>query len=157
MIVVIASGIYGVIAYATLPQTLARSAERQTRAEMMEGLRAIDRQLYEAAQPLGAREAQAVAAAMAADPFAAGLLRRLSGHDPQCATLAALAVLRAGSGSDVARVTGLLAKRRAVLDHVRSGMRTRALLEVWLRIHVPVTVALLAALAAHIVSVFYYW
>ena len=36
-------------------------------------------------------------------------------------------------------------------------MRLRALLEVWLFVHVPLTVALLAALTAHIVSVFYYW
>ena len=157
MIVVIASGIYGVIAYATLPQTLARSAERQTRAEMIDGLRAIDRQLNEAAQPLGAREAQAVAAAMAADPFAAGLMQRLAGRDPGCATLAALALVRDGAGADAARVKGLLAKRRAVLDQVRQAMRMRALLEVWLRVHVPVTVALLAALLAHVVSVFYYW
>jgi hypothetical protein len=36
-------------------------------------------------------------------------------------------------------------------------MRLKALLEIWLYVHVPATFALLAALAAHIVSVFYYW
>jgi hypothetical protein len=36
-------------------------------------------------------------------------------------------------------------------------MKIKALLEVWLFIHVPVTFALIAALAAHIVSVFFYW
>ena len=36
-------------------------------------------------------------------------------------------------------------------------MRLKALIEVWLYVHVPATFALLAALAAHIVSVFYYW
>ena len=36
-------------------------------------------------------------------------------------------------------------------------MQTKALLEIWLYIHVPLTIALLAALIAHIVSVFYYW
>jgi hypothetical protein len=30
-------------------------------------------------------------------------------------------------------------------------------LEVWLYIHVPLTFALIAALAAHIIAVFFYW
>ena len=159
MLIVVATGIYGVIAYATLPAAFSRGTERQTRGEMIDGLRAIDRQLLEAAQPLDAQSAQAVRAAMDQDPFAAGLRRRLSGHDPHCATLAAMTLLREARKQDAAvtRVIGLLAKRRAVLDRVRQAMRQRALLEVWLRVHVPVTIALLAALIAHIFSVFYYW
>jgi hypothetical protein len=31
------------------------------------------------------------------------------------------------------------------------------MLEIWLYIHVPFTFALIAALTAHIVSVFFYW
>jgi hypothetical protein len=31
------------------------------------------------------------------------------------------------------------------------------MLEVWLFIHIPLTIALIAALAAHVISVFYYW
>jgi hypothetical protein len=33
----------------------------------------------------------------------------------------------------------------------------KALLDVWLFVHIPATIALLAALAAHVISVFYYW
>jgi len=159
MLLVIATGVYGVIAYATLPAAFSRATDRQTRAEMIDGLRAIDRQLLEAAQPLDAGAAQAVRAAMGQDPFAAGLMRRLSGHDPHCATLSAIGLLRDGRAPDAAvtRVIGLLAKRRAVLDRVRQALRQHALLEVWLRVHVPATIALLAALLAHIISVFYYW
>jgi len=159
MVLVIATGIYGVIAYATLPAAFSRASDRQTRAEMIDGLRAIDRQLLEAAQPLNAGAAQAVRAAMDQDAFAAGLLRRLAGHDPGCATLAAISQLRDANAPDAgtARVIGLLAKRHAVLDRVRQAMRQRALLEVWLRVHVPVTLALIAALVAHVISVFYYW
>jgi hypothetical protein len=36
-------------------------------------------------------------------------------------------------------------------------MKLRALLDIWLYVHVPVTIALIAALTAHIISVFYYW
>ena len=109
---------YGVIAYAALPAAIARAEERQTRAEMVEGLRTVDRQLQEAAQPLDTQGAQLVGAAMAQDPFSAGLIRRLSGHDPHCATLAAIAGLResrVATTAEATRVIGLLAKRRAQL------------------------------------------
>ena len=35
--------------------------------------------------------------------------------------------------------------------------RLKAMLEIWLYVHVPATFALIAALIAHIVSVFFYW
>ena len=40
---------------------------------------------------------------------------------------------------------------------MRRHIRIRAALEIWLYVHVPATFALLAALTAHIVSVFFYW
>ena len=42
-------------------------------------------------------------------------------------------------------------------DRVRSDIRFRALLQVWLYVHVPLSFALLAALIAHVISVFYFW
>ncbi len=159
MLLVVGTGIYGVIAYATLPGMFARATARQTRAEMSDGLRVIDRQVREAAQPLDAAAAQAVSTALTTDIFAAGLWRRLAGHDPRCATQAAIAALRGHNPAapGIAQVIGLLVKRTALLDQVRQTMRQRALFEVWLRVHVPATVALIAALIAHIISAFYYW
>ena len=169
MMLVIGSGVYGISVYATLPSAVNRTrgdkeGDGETQAEMLEGLRAIDRQLLEAAQPLPGIEAEWVLTATAQSPFSAGLRERLTGSVRNCATSAAMDALRtppAGADAAVAaateRVGRLLRKRRAVLDRIRASMRTRALLEVWLYIHVPITVALLAALAAHIVSVFYYW
>jgi hypothetical protein len=157
MILVIASGTYGIIAYSTLPVAMSRERDQQTRPELIEGLRAIDRQLIEAAQPLGTQQAEAVLAATAQSPFDASLRERLAANPRHCATHAALDAL-AGFTSDAAqRVRGLLSRRLALLARIRAQMRMRALLEVWLHIHVPMTVALLAALTAHIVSVFYYW
>ena len=55
------------------------------------------------------------------------------------------------------KVAGLLQRRQSQLGQIRRHMRYKALLEVWLFIHIPATLALIAALAAHVVSVFYYW
>ena len=55
------------------------------------------------------------------------------------------------------QVAGLLTRKEAALARARRHIRLRALLEVWLYVHVPATIALLVALTAHIVSVFFYW
>ena len=154
MVLVIASGVYGIVVYATLPQALSDNRRELTRGQMLEALAAIDRQLEAAAQPLGRADADLVIAALAQDTFGPGLLARLTGRYRNCRTDAALAAL--GDAAD-ARVTALLGKRQAQLAQIRRAMKLRAMLEVWLYVHVPLTVLLLAALTAHIVSVFYYW
>jgi hypothetical protein len=65
---------------------------------------------------------------------------------------------RANLGGDpLEKVDTLLERKQAMLGKLRRHLKLRALLEVWLYVHVPATVALLAALSAHIVSVFFYW
>ena len=164
MMLVIVSGIYGIAVYATLPQALSNNRREMTQAQMVESLAAIDRQLDQAAQPLGREDADRVIAALEQDPFAPGLLARLSGRYRHCRTeraLAAFAGQMDGCADPLAppldRVVALLRKRDGQLEQIRRHLRLKAMLEVWLYVHVPVTVALLAALTAHIVSVFYYW
>jgi hypothetical protein len=68
------------------------------------------------------------------------------------------AVTASGEQADALEaVVKLLERKSAILGRIRQQMRIRALLEVWLYVHVPVTFALIAALIAHIVSVFFYW
>ena len=47
--------------------------------------------------------------------------------------------------------------RRAAVERIRREYRLLARLRLWLLVHVPLSVALVFALAAHIVSVFIYW
>ncbi len=162
MLLVIASGLFGVWAYAVLPAELSSNRETMTQGQMVEAIRALDRQLDEAAQPLARGPSDLVLQVLEEAPFAASLRARLSGRYPHCATrdaLAAFAALTHEYPEDAAlqRVELLLVRRRAQLDRLRRQMRLKALLEVWLYVHVPATMALLAALTAHIVSVFYYW
>lgn len=55
------------------------------------------------------------------------------------------------------RLLELLGRRQAVLKRLQRDIRYQARLEIWLYLHVPLTFALLAALLAHVVSVFFYW
>ncbi|MBA4766620.1 MAG: hypothetical protein H2049_03165 [Porphyrobacter sp.] len=156
MLLVIITGIYGVIVYATLPASLSANRKEMTRAQMLDALTAIDRQLESAAQPLGRAEADLVIDALGQDVFYGGALARLTGSYPGCKTARALKAMGTGSETE-ARVAALLEKRREQLVQIRGALRIRAMLEIWLFIHIPLTIALIAALTAHVISVFYYW
>lgn len=158
MMLVILSGIYGVAAYATLPDALSDNRAEMTRPQMIDAVVKLDQQLQAAAQPLADEEAEIVRLSLAEDPFRGGLVRRLTGNYSSCRNAKALRLMRARSGgAEAARVIELLERKAAALGRIRRHMRIRALLEVWLYVHVPLTFATIAALAAHIVSVFFYW
>jgi len=48
-------------------------------------------------------------------------------------------------------------RKQELVSRARRAVKLKARLDIWLYIHVPLTIALLAALTAHTVSVFYYW
>jgi hypothetical protein len=164
MMLVILSGLYGILVYNMLPQELGASRSEMTRPQMIDAVMKLDRQLETAAQPLGHEDTGIVRLSLGDNPFGGGLYRRLSGRYPRCRTGRALAELRlrlAVSTGEQAEalesVVALLERKSAALARIRQHLRVKALLEVWLYVHVPVTFALIAALAAHIVSVFFYW
>jgi hypothetical protein len=164
MVLVILSGIWGVISYATLPAALSNNRDERTQAQMLDDVRSIDRLLYDAAQPLSATDAAIVRGSLDSDPFAGSLWSRLTGRYGRCATARARASIRVHTadapdfGTDPReKVDVLLGRKQAALSRLRRHLKIRALLEVWLYVHVPLTFALIAALGAHIVSVFFYW
>lgn len=156
MMLVILSGFVGIILYASLPRLLSDNRGERTETQMVVELRTLDTQLHAAAQSLDGHHAALVRAALGDDPFAAGFWRRLTGRFPRGATRTALADFRRDP-SDAEQVIGLLERRAAMLAIMCRHMRLKAALEGWLYIHVPTTFALIAALTAHIVAVFFYW
>lgn len=164
MVLVIGSGIYGITVYATLPDELSDNRSSMTKSQMIETVTKLDRQLQIAAQPLSHSDTEIVRQSLAEDPFKAGLLRRLSGSDRGCGNARALRRLRdrtmlaTGAEADALQgIVQLMERKAAALQRIRGAMRIRALLEVWLYVHVPITFALIAALVVHVVSVFFYW
>ncbi len=51
----------------------------------------------------------------------------------------------------------LIAAKKALVKKVQQDVHYHTLLDSWLYIHIPLAIALLAALVVHVVSVFYYW
>ena len=54
-------------------------------------------------------------------------------------------------------LSDMLGAKQVVLGKLRNDICFHARLQIWLYLHVPLTFALIAALLAHVVSVFLYW
>lgn len=66
----------------------------------------------------------------------------------------------AGSSQDnenIQKLLDLIARRRDLTARINRDIQLHAQMQVWLYFHVPLTFALLAALLAHILTVFIYW
>ncbi len=164
MMFVIISGLFGIFAYSVVPQAMSANRDEMTEMQMLASLRSIDRQLHDSAQPLSHDAAEMVRSSLEQDPFGGGVIRRLSGNHRNCQTRAAWNAIHQRTGGRVdmgvdplEKVDALLSRKMSMLSRVRKHLRYKALLEFWLYIHVPTTFALIAALMAHIISVFFYW
>lgn len=60
------------------------------------------------------------------------------------------------SGS-LQKLLDLLSRRNALVARINHDINLHTRLQVWLLVHVPLSLALLAALIAHVFSVFFYW
>jgi len=164
MMLVILSGLYGVVVYAALPKRLSSNRRETTQKQMVEAIRSLDRQLNDAAQPLNQAQAAAVNLSIEESRIGGGFWRRLNTRPGDCGTRRAIAKLKGLSrnATEAERaaldtVGPLLDRKSEALLQLRRHVQTRALLSVWLGVHVPASIALLMALTAHIVSVFIYW
>jgi len=92
---------------------------------------------------------------------AAGGASSLPNLDQQAVIdIVAQRVPRANKRAEVANLhalLSLLSRRQAILRRLRNDVRLQGLLRIWLYVHVPITLGLLAALTAHIVATFVYW
>lgn len=55
------------------------------------------------------------------------------------------------------KLVDALSRKKALASRVGRDIQLQSLMELWLYVHVPLTFALLAALTAHIIIVFFYW
>mgnify|MGYP000725310248 CR=1 FL=1 len=167
MMVVIISGAFGIYFYANVPRVMSENRAETTQQEMINELNAIDDQLEDAARPLSPQYVSEVQKAINDTKLTGGLFSRISGKVNKCATARALARLREATegstsgldahGEDLGSVISILDRKSVMLNRVRRHVRYKSLLELWLYVHVPATFFLLAALTAHILSVFFYW
>lgn len=189
MVLVIASGAYGLVAYARYPRIITENRAQATREAWLDEIlelneRAIPladsitpdlhRTVLHSAEQLsiggGWRDQllgpRADARREEMDKVGDLLRRKLGATAGERATgveemifLSTTAIVTADRDPELERLKQLLellTRRNELVDRLNRDVQAHARLQVWLYLHVPLTAALLAALAAHIVAVFLY-
>jgi hypothetical protein len=164
MLAVVFSGIYGVVMYLRVPGAMTENMGEDTLAGIVVRLADLDREMRERALSLPDALLALVDRSVAGTRLGGGFLRIVTGHDPDCPTAAAVAqwpkAARALTG-EAARIDkevyALLLRKNQMLERARRDLSHKASLDLWLHFHVPLAFMLLAALVAHVVSVFIYW
>jgi hypothetical protein len=182
MCLVVGSGGVGVVLYLRYPRELSANRASLTREQLSEQLAEVDARSLRVASRLPpefqdlaqsvrdrTRLGDGVLALLGgADrsqvliPNAAGGSASLVTNSDQRAVIGFLSdrLSRSTEGAQTQAVSELLSlatARRAVLEQLRRDAQLKAWLQIWLYVHVPATCGLLAALIAHVLSVFLYW
>ncbi len=164
MLAVILSGFFGLIVYLRVPELMTNNRRGTTLVQMMHEISDLDAECRDAALALGDEINRIVLSAALNTRIGGNVIRQLSGNDPDCATRQASRSVRhladhaPSDQSEAYRsLLALLARKEELLARARRDVRYKALLDIWLFFHVPLSFALLAALIAHIVAVFFYW
>jgi hypothetical protein len=180
MVLVVASGLYGVVIYIRYPERLSKNRDGANRSELHDQLGDIDRRSKRIAETLPQEFQELVTSGISRTLLGGSVWARLRGKDQS------QVVLQRGGGSEVVANAGqeaaldwladqqsrsddpevaaaigelsaLIRNKRRLLKTLTEDMRLQATIEVWLYVHVPLTAGLLMALGVHIITVFMYW
>lgn len=195
MLLVIGSGIYGIVVYARHPELITANRDQGTRDAWLAELDEINDQSLKLADSLDAEVHQVVVQSIDRIRIGGGVREQLFGpREPlrrafervekelgmttrfmasqvamkrpsalapdTSSTVAFMAGELAGGNQDnenAQKLLDLIARRRDLTTRINRDIRLHAQMQIWLYVHVPLSFALLAALTAHILSVFIYW
>ena len=182
MVGVILSGFFGLFAYLSYPRKLARVRSGRRRKDWLIELNELDAEIQGMVRRCDAHTLAVVESALDRTRLGGGVFAQLGGRDrslvvdpgqPQGDSKLVAnrdqdvvidylsgSIPRAGKREEALLLQDLLrlfGRRRSVLRRLRHDIRLMSWLRVWLYVHVPLTVAMLAALVVHILAVFLYW
>lgn len=165
MLVVVISGIYGVLVFLREPERMTTNMGEDDIPSLMLQIQEVDQQAARLALQLPDEFNNLVQAAAHQTRLQGSVFqhafRTLSRRCPTSRAVERMQQLNRKLKDEVARqgreVHGLMLARRTAVEKIRAEFRSIARLRLWLLIHVPLSFALLFALTSHIVSVFIYW
>jgi hypothetical protein len=164
MAVVVLSGFYGIFIYLRVPPAITLNLGDETLGGMLQQVADLDREIQRGALSLPDEVLHVVDRSVKETRLGGSFWRIVTGTDARCPTARAVKVLPemtkrlTGERAQANRaVYSLVLEKHALLQRMRRDLRYKALLDLWLYVHVPFALALLAALAAHVISVFVYW
>ncbi len=180
LLLVVLSGVFGVYIYSKYPTRLSENRKGSGRSDLIGQIEDIDRRSRRIAAGLPRGYGELIHSGINRTVVGGSAWAMITGRDDSQVVLpigddyavvanpgqeAALDWLAeqqsrsmdAETASIMAELSALLRNKRKLLEQLRKDIRLQSIIEVWLYIHVPLSAGLLAALSAHIISVFTYW
>jgi hypothetical protein len=163
MCVVILSGACGVFFYVYCPPLMTQNRRGATMTQMMTRIAALNDEITSKAMGLDNATVAILRRSTETTIIGGSFWQQLTGHYPDCTTAAALKAMTKIGAADGARVDTLrqirmlLDEKAQLLGRARRDLGYKAMMDAWLYVHVPLSFGLLAALFAHILSVFIFW
>lgn len=164
MLLVIFSGFYGIYAYLRVPSLISQNMGQDTLEGLLSEIEDIDRDAVRLALQLPDEVNRAVARSVRKTRIGGGVWRQVQGRQRRDPTRTALLLIEklgkqfvADEANQARELYTLLVHKQNLVARARREIRFKAVLQLWLYLHVPLSIGLLVALTAHIVSVFFYW
>lgn len=162
-LLVVASGFWGMYFYIRNPARMSAALRGETLEQHLLAIAEIDHHSRTLAMNHYDHVNKALLESNNA-PLFENFWQQFSGKNPQCRTAAVTGLLIASTEKmtgEQARINAavyeLQLQKLARLNRLRNYTRLKTWVDSWLIVHVPLSIALLAALTAHVVSVFFYW
>ncbi len=179
MIAVVLSGFYGLFAYLHYPSVMSKNNNGGSQEKWLQELAQLDEEIKTNSSSCRAEIRLLILSAIENTKIGGSLFSQLRGKDGSKIKIQALAD-NLLSNKNQQRVIDFLAstlpnsinhteaavldkilskfsRRQRLLKIIKRNLQIKAYLRVWLLFHIPLTVALLAALIVHILVVFIYW
>ena len=165
LVLVVVSGLYGVLVFTQVPARMTSAMGDDSIQTLLSQIQEIDQQARKTAIRLPDEFNQLVLDAAEKTRMRGTvfdhILKTTSRRCPTTRAITRMQALNRSLKDDQGRlgreVLGLMLSRGAAVRRIRGEYRALARLRLWLMLHVPISCALVCALAGHIVSVFIYW
>ncbi len=164
MMFLVINGFYGLYAYLHFPRMITENLGEDSLDELLNKIAELDELARLHALQLPDEINAIVMSACRETQIGGGIVQQLIGRRPDCPTTIAVQKLR-DFGKDLKgeqhklyrELYMILLQKEALVARARRDVMLKANLEIWLYLHIPLSVALLVALLAHITSIFFYW
>jgi hypothetical protein len=164
MLFVIINGFYGLFAYLRFPGLITKNLGEDTLDGILLRIAELDELARLNALQLPDEVNEIVRRARQETRIGGNMIQQLIGRQVNCPTSEAVAKLRefgknlkGGQPKHCRELYLLMLRREALVASARRDVMLRANLGIWLYLHIPLSVALLVTLIAHVTSTFFFW
>lgn len=165
MMAVILSGGYGVFSYLRYPRRMSENMSGRSAAALRAEMTDLDARIARLTQRLPDSFADAARLSLERTNVGGGLFTLLGGSSRRCATARAREMAREESEKltepflqqTATEMVSALSRKAEIASRLRRDLAYKARMDVWLWLHVPLTIGLIATLVAHVFIVFFYW